>query len=145
MTRLDLHLDLPEGPVPLRGDKVRVEQVLINLIRNGLDAMGRMEQPRMRITVRRTLVAEDGPWVDILVADRGEGLPEGQGDQVFEPFFTTKASGDGLGLGLAISASILEDHGGSLTARDREDGGAEFRVRLPLDQDQTSQGPCGHE
>ncbi len=143
-TRLDLQLDLPDDPVPLRGDKVRVEQVLINLIRNGLDAMGRMERPRMRITIRIE-GAEGKSWVDILVADRGEGLPEGQGDQVFEPFFTTKASGDGLGLGLAISASILEDHGGSLTARDREDGGAEFRVRLPLDHDETVQGPRGHD
>jgi two-component system C4-dicarboxylate transport sensor histidine kinase DctB len=132
-SRLRLILDLPEHPVPLRGDKVRLEQVLINLIRNGLDAMTGKDEPRLRITLR----LED-PWVDILVADRGDGLPEGKGDQVFEPFFTTKASGDGLGLGLAISASILEDHGGSLTARDRADGGAEFRVRLPLDQGSAS-------
>ncbi|MCF8502432.1 MAG: hypothetical protein K9H11_18340, partial [Rhodospirillum sp.] len=140
-TNLDLRLDLPEAPVPLRGDKVRIEQVLINLIRNGLEAMGGLERPRLRITMRtqevRSKGGEGGAWVDILVADRGEGLPEGQGDQVFEPFFTTKASGDGLGLGLAISASILEDHGGSLTARDREDGGAEFRIRLPMDHEKT--------
>lgn len=112
---------LPDSPVILPVDAPRLEQVLVNLLRNARDAS--TDQP-IHLTLRST--AEQ---VEITVRDRGHGLSSP--DAVFEPFFTTKASGQGMGLGLAISAAIVREHGGTLRSVPVDGPGAEFTVTLP--------------
>lgn len=121
-----LHLTRPAW---VRGDAIRLEQVLINLLRNALDAMA--GQPLKRLEVR--LEADEQLW-RLTVSDSGTGIAEEHLAQVFDPFFTTKAVGDGLGLGLAVSFAIIHESGGRLTA-DNHGNGAVFCVTLPIDQE----------
>ncbi|HEY4542715.1 MAG TPA: ATP-binding protein, partial [Noviherbaspirillum sp.] len=121
-----LSLDVPEA-LPVLGDVVRTEQVLINLLRNALDAVENAAERRVDLTARR----EENDAV-VAIRDSGEGISEEVRQHLFEPFFTTKPSGKGLGLGLAISSSIVQAMNGTLSARNHADGGAEFILRLPL-------------
>ncbi len=114
---------LPDRPVMVMGDQMRLEQVLVNLIRNGIDAT--CGQAERRIEIMLT----GGDNVLLSVRDNGRGIADL--DQLFEPFYTTKKPGDGLGLGLAISSSIVADLGGRLSARNGERGGAVFEIHLP--------------
>jgi two-component system C4-dicarboxylate transport sensor histidine kinase DctB len=116
--------DLPHGPVIVRGDQLRIEQILVNLLRNACDALRGHATPRIRIALT------PGPLPSIRVIDNGPGLPPDR-DNIFEPFHTTKKAGEGLGLGLAISAGIAQDFGGKLTAWDNPGGGACFELVLP--------------
>ena len=118
--------DRPDQPVVARGSRLRLEQVLTNLMRNALDAMEDTSAPELRVAL-----GSDDACVWIEVADRGHGLGPGALERLAEPFFTTRESGKGLGLGLAISSGILEDHGGRLDAGNRAKGGAVFRMVLP--------------
>jgi two-component system C4-dicarboxylate transport sensor histidine kinase DctB len=125
-TGADLVYDRRDTPVWVIGGQLRLQQVIINLINNALDAMENQPKPSLEIAVD----AEDANHVLIHVRDRGEGLEEQALAQLFDPFFTTKSPGKGLGLGLSISYNIVEDFGGRLRARNREDGGAEFSIEL---------------
>ncbi|WP_191284553.1 sensor histidine kinase [Aliiroseovarius zhejiangensis] len=116
--------NIPREPVMVMGDRLRLEQVLINLLRNALDATKTVDLPQVDIIVSR------GDYVLITVRDNGNGVDDL--DNLFEPFYTTKAPGDGVGLGLAISSGIVTDLGGRLTARNGQDGGAVFEVELPV-------------
>ncbi len=116
---------LPQRPVLVRADRLRMEQVLINLFRNALDATKDTPEPRI------DLILSLGQTATLTVRDNGHGIADL--DALFEPFYTTKAPGDGVGLGLAISSGIVNDHGGRLTARNARAGGAVFEVMLPLD------------
>jgi len=116
-------------PAWVRGDAIRFEQVLINLLRNALDAMA--GQPLKRLEI--SLQADEQLW-HLTVSDSGSGIAEEHLAQVFDPFFTTKAVGDGLGLGLAVSFAIIHEAGGRLTAQNHEHG-AMFCVTLPIDQE----------
>ncbi|PLX33967.1 MAG: sensor histidine kinase [Hyphomicrobiales bacterium] len=113
--------------VLVRGGRMRLEQVLVNLIRNALDAMRSVADKQLTIRLE-----SDEQAARIVVRDSGEGLCGDHRRQIFEPFVTTKASGEGLGLGLAISASIVKEHDGRLSARNIEGGGAEFMLELQL-------------
>lgn len=106
-------------------DSIRFEQVLVNLLRNGLDAVS--DAPERRVTVT---IEQHAPDVHIIIRDSGPGINEAVLPRLFEPFFTTKAAGQGLGLGLAISRMIIEDFGGTLSARNQDSGGAEFTIVL---------------
>ncbi|MGM0785323.1 MAG: sensor histidine kinase [Pseudomonadota bacterium] len=107
-------------------DLVRLEQVLVNLIGNALQAMSDTPRPRLILSI------EPGESeVAIGVADTGPGIAEEHLGRIFDPFFTTKAPGSGLGLGLSISSRIVDDLGGHLTAANRPGGGAHFTVTLP--------------
>lgn len=110
----------------VRADLVRLEQVLVNLIGNALQAMA--EAPTSRLTLSTTL---EGEYIRISVSDTGPGIPELHLAHIFEPFFTTKSPGSGLGLGLSISARIIQDLGGRIEARNLPDGGACFTLILP--------------
>jgi two-component system C4-dicarboxylate transport sensor histidine kinase DctB len=127
--RREVALDIDTGAAPLlvAGDAVRIEQVLINLIRNALDAVE--SAPHRRVCV--SLDQADGQGI-VRIRDTGSGIPENVAAHLFEPFFTTKPTGKGLGLGLAISSSIVQAMNGQLMARNHRDGGAEFEVRFPL-------------
>ena len=115
---------LPDVPVMVMGDRLRLEQVIINLLRNAVDATRGVNAPQIDIIVTQ------GDTATLTVRDNGPGIA--QIDRVFEPFFTSKKPGEGVGLGLAISSGIVSDHGGQLTARNDENGGAAFDVALPL-------------
>ena len=122
-TRLQLVLD--DGGARVRGDRILLEQVLVNLLHNALQAM--QDQPRRRRGVELACRGSGG-GVRISVADEGPGIPPEQLDQVFTPFFTTKP--EGLGLGLNICRSIVEAHGGAMSV-DSRPGGATFSFTLP--------------
>ncbi len=118
--RLEVAGEMP-GP-SLRVDPVRVEQVLVNLLRNGAQAGG----TRVRVDWR---VRDDA--VQFLVDDDGAGVPKDIQHRLFEPFFTTKAVGEGTGLGLAVVHGIVSEHGGDIRVSDSELGGARVEVRIP--------------
>jgi len=117
----------------VNGDAIRLEQVLINLLNNALDAMQGSAARQLRINCRR----DANEW-RLGVADSGGGIASKHLDQVFEPFFTTKPVGQGLGLGLAVSYGIVRDLGGSLTVRN-DAGGAVFEIRLPAAEEHVAE------
>lgn len=121
---LVLHLTRPAW---VRGDAIRLEQVLINLLRNALDAMQGKACKRLEIR----LEADEQLW-RLSVSDNGGGIAEEHLGQVFDPFFTTKPVGDGLGLGLAVSFAIVHEFGGRLSV-ENGDHGAVFSLTLPID------------
>ncbi len=125
---VEVVVDLPR-PAWVLGDPIRLEQVLINLLRNAIDAMA--GQPLKRLTV--TLHAQPSQW-RLTVEDTGQGIAQEDLVHLFEPFFTTKPAGEGLGLGLAVSASIVQDHQGRLEAENLSPG-ARFTLYLPLAQE----------
>ena len=114
--------DLPS----IRGDRVQLQQVLINLIVNAGDAMAERPQS-LRVLTLRTSRAED--YVQISVSDTGCGIPPGREEKIFEPYHSTKPQG--LGVGLSLSRSIVVAHGGRLWAQNQSAGGAVFHVTIP--------------
>jgi two-component system C4-dicarboxylate transport sensor histidine kinase DctB len=122
--RLDIDI---RDAVQVVGDTVRTEQVLINLLRNAIDAVEMVPHKVVSVSLAR-----EGVEAVIRIHDSGMGIAEQVAQHLFEPFFTTKPSGKGLGLGLAISSSIVQAMNGELTAHNHADHGAEFVVRLPL-------------
>jgi two-component system, LuxR family, sensor histidine kinase DctS len=121
-------LDLAEGLPPVRADRVMIEQVILNLVKNAIEAMEQTEPARRELTMRSSL--DGGHAVEIALADRGIGVPEELYDGQFPPFFTTKR--DGMGLGLSICRSIVELHDGRLWASRNPGGGSIFRFTLPM-------------
>ncbi|MEP2782751.1 MAG: ATP-binding protein [Pseudoruegeria sp.] len=115
---------IPSEPVMVMADRIRLEQVIINLFRNALDATHGIADPEVEILLSA------GETATLSVRDNGVGIDDL--DALFEPFYTTKQPGDGVGLGLAISSGIVNDLGGRLTARNGRDQGAVFEVRLPI-------------
>ncbi len=115
---------LPEEPVFVMGDRMRIEQVMVNLLRNALDATKSTRNPLVEI------ILTAGETASLTVRDNGPGIEDL--DALFEPFYTTKQPGDGVGLGLAISSGIVNDLGGRLTARNGQAGGAVFEMQLPI-------------
>jgi two-component system C4-dicarboxylate transport sensor histidine kinase DctB len=122
--RMHIETALPREPIMVEADRIRLEQVLVNLLRNALDATKGTTDPQIRI------ILSSGDEARITVRDNGSGIADL--DNLFEPFYTTKAPGDGTGLGLAISSGIVSDLGGRLTARNGSSGGAVFEITLPL-------------
>ncbi|MBF3229955.1 transketolase [Pseudomonas aeruginosa] len=119
-------------PAWVMGDAIRLEQVLVNLLRNALDAVAGQERPWIRLALQRL----GGDWV-LSVADNGGGIPAEHLGSVFDPFFTTKPVGEGLGLGLAVSYGIVHELGGRLQVANAE-AGAVFSLILPAAPDDTS-------
>lgn len=126
--------DIGGHAITVAGDAVRIEQVLINLLRNALDAVAGMDAPHPR-AVTVTLARLES-WAEVRISDTGPGIPEQVAAHLFEPFYTTKPSGQGLGLGLAISSSIAQAMNGQLAAHNLPQGGAQFILRLPLQANQ---------
>ena len=122
--QISLSKTLPRDAPMIFGDQLRLEQVIVNLLRNALDATSSIASPEIEIL----LIA--GESIILTVRDNGEGISDL--DELFEPFFTTKKPGDGVGLGLAISSGIVTDLGGRLVARNCEGAGAVFELILPI-------------
>lgn len=117
----------PDVP-PVRGSRVGLQQVLINLVTNGLHAMAEAGSPRRELTVTVER-AGDGAEVRVAVRDRGRGIDEASHARLFDPFFTTRP--DGMGMGLSICRSTVESCGGMLTAHNHAEGGAVFEFTIP--------------
>jgi len=121
-----LQIDVQDA-VQVMGDALRIEQVLINLLRNALDAAESSADKWVSISASR-----EAEFAVIRIRDSGSGIAQTVAARLFEPFFTTKAPGKGLGLGLAISSSIVQAMNGHLSASNIATGGAEFELRLPV-------------
>ena len=116
----------PEA-LPVLGDRVQLQQVILNLVMNGIEAMRGAPAENRVISIRTSRVEN---FAQLSVSDRGSGIPEDKLKEVFEPFFTSKA--EGMGMGLSIARTIIEAHHGLISAKNRNCGGASFRIRLPL-------------
>jgi two-component system sensor kinase FixL len=124
---MSLAPDLPT----IEGDPTQIQQVLINLVSNAFDAMG--ETPASRRIVEITTTSNGDGTISVAVRDHGRGIAETARERLFEHFFTTKK--EGLGMGLAIVRSIVEAHGGTISAENAQAGGARFRFRLPITEE----------
>lgn len=124
---VSIDIEIADALADVEVDRVMIEQVLLNLIKNAIEAMRECaaRQRRLRVSARRNL--DDA--IEVRVSDRGCGLAPGAAEQLFTPFYTTKP--DGLGIGLSICRSIIEYHGGRLFFEDNPDGGSVFAFTLP--------------
>ncbi len=129
-----LHTDLSARAQPVLGDKVQLQQVLLNLVMNGIQAMATSPDRRRELTISIARARQD--YAEITVEDTGPGLDPAIAKRIFDPFFTTKP--DGLGMGLSICRSIIEAHGGQLWASSRAPHGTEFHFTIPF----ASEPPC---
>ncbi len=119
----------PAENIPMSlADPIEIQQVLLNLLRNSFEAMGDIHDGKREITIRISMDKNDA--VEIVISDTGTGLPPESIGKVFDPFFSTKSQG--LGIGLSISRTIIELHGGRFFAESNSDGGATFRFTLPI-------------
>jgi two-component system sensor kinase FixL len=126
--QMTLQLEVPSRLPLVHGDRVQLQQVLLNLLMNGLDAADGLPSERRQLVVSARRA--DRETVEVAVSDRGHGIPLEKLAHLFEPFWTTKS--EGLGVGLAISQSIIGSHGGRIQAENNPDGGATFRFTLKV-------------
>ena len=122
---IDIQTDLMDSVPIIAGDQAQLQQVILNLISNAIDAIGKDG------TVSIKSRADDSQ-IRVSITDTGPGIPENMQKKIFDPFFTTKSSGKGTGLGLWISYNIIEKLGGNLSLRSQAGEGAEFTIRLPI-------------
>ena len=122
---------LPENLPKILVDRIMIEQVLLNLLKNGIEAMGNIPVERRRLTIDAHPI--DGRMMEISVGDQGHGLAEEDIEKIFAPFYTTKP--EGMGIGLAICRSIIEFHQGRLWVEPRREGGTVFRFTVPIEEE----------
>jgi len=133
-SHIALHVILDEGLPRVKCDRIQIEQVILNLVRNAMDTLEESAPQQRELTIHCQADGEAG--VELRVEDTGEGFAADSSERMFETFFTTKA--DGLGMGLSISRGIIEDHGGRLWATPGPGGGAVFYVTLPRGDQEAS-------
>jgi two-component system, LuxR family, sensor kinase FixL len=126
--------ELAPSTALVSGDRVQLQQVIINLLTNARDAMLHVELSRRVVLLRSRM---EGEFVAVEVADQGIGLPTDQNGCIFEPFVTTKA--EGMGIGLSICRTIVEDHGGEIRAFTNESGGATFCILIPVNNERSDE------
>jgi len=124
---VELRTALDPEPLTIKGDRIQLQQVILNLIVNAIDAMSELPPAERLITIR---TARDRERAEVSIADRGPGIPHDKLQDIFQPFFSTKARG--MGMGLSIARTIVEAHGGRLFAENLARGGALLRVELPM-------------
>ena len=118
--------DLPHITI----DRYRIAQVLLTLINNAIDAMENMDKKDLYISTEQTSSDDGRQWARITVSDTGQGINEAERSKIFDPFFTTKERGKGTGLGLSIAYSIIQDHQGTITVKNNENGSVSFIIDL---------------
>ena len=133
--RASLELDHTLPPVLV--DQVQIQQVVLNLVRNAVEAMEQVE--RRELTVGTRTIPQQGV-AEVIVADTGRGIAPEVADRLFQPFVTTKATG--MGLGLSICREIVEAHHGRLTTAPASSGGTVFRVALPIASSEAGADAC---
>jgi signal transduction histidine kinase len=131
---VSLQTELAPAPPMILGDRVQLQQVVINLVMNGIEAMQSVTERPRELMIRSG--QHDASRVFLSVTDCGVGIPADDAEQLFRAFFTTKS--DGLGMGLSICRSIVEAHGGRMSACQNDGPGATFRFVLPLHQEDAS-------
>ena len=130
-TGTQIIVDIPENLPKIVVDRIMIEQVLLNLLKNGIEAMNDVPFDRRRLTIQAKPV--DERMLEIAVADQGHGLNEADLEKIFAPFYTTKP--EGMGIGLAICRSIIEFHQGRLWVEPRREGGTVFRFTVPIEEE----------
>ena len=115
--------------LPILADRIQLQQVILNLVVNGIDAMRDTSSENRIISIRTSRIDN---YAQLSVSDRGPGVAEEQLNEIFQPFYTSKA--EGMGMGLSIARTIIEAHNGQIWAKNRDHGGASFKVKLPLVQ-----------
>ncbi len=125
---VDVKIDVPRDLPLVRGDRIHLQQVLLNLLLNGMDALAEVADGERTLTVRARAVG--GDFIEVTVGDNGRGISADRLSRLFEPFFTTKPQG--MGLGLPISRTIVEAHGGKIWAEENAERGTTFRFTLPV-------------
>jgi signal transduction histidine kinase len=115
--------------LPIIGDRIQLQQVILNLAVNAIDAMADMPVENRTISIRTSRVED---FAELSISDSGPGIPAEKLKEIFEPFFTSKA--EGMGMGLSIARTIVEAHSGRIWAENRPGSGASFRIRLPLEE-----------
>jgi signal transduction histidine kinase len=125
--RVELLSLITPDALPILGDRIQLQQVILNLVVNGIDAMKDTPDENRIISIRTSRVEK---FAELSVSDRGPGIPDDKLKEVFEPFYTSKSAG--MGMGLSIARTIVEAHHGLIWAKNRDHGGASFRIRLPL-------------
>jgi two-component system sensor histidine kinase TtrS len=133
---VDIHLDLAAGLPPVLADNIQIQQVLLNLVRNAIDAINSASAERREICIATR--RRDDDTIEAQVEDSGPGFDAGTAERLFEPFFTTKSQG--MGIGLSISQSIVEAHSGRIWASAKSGGGACLHFVLPV----AAAEPPGH-
>jgi C4-dicarboxylate-specific signal transduction histidine kinase len=126
MQHIELMSELGASLPPVNGNRIQIQQVLVNLIMNSSQAMSRVTKKKRRLLVSS---ASEGNMVRVWVDDSGKGIKTNIIDKIFEPLATWKSGGTGMGL--AISNSIIESHGGKMRAENRDEGGARVGFALP--------------
>jgi signal transduction histidine kinase len=126
--QINLSTNLASQALLVSGDRIQLQQVIANLVMNGMDSLGGCENSERKIIGRTTLV--DDATAEVTIEDSGPGIPPDKAEQIFEPFFTSKAGG--IGMGLCIARTIVESHRGRLWAENRRAGGGIFRFSVPL-------------
>ena len=129
-TSTQIVVDIPEGLPNVVVDRIMVEQVLLNLVKNGIEAMNDVPFERRRLTIQARPAAQR--MLEVAIIDQGHGLNDDDIEKIFAPFYTTKP--EGMGIGLAICRSIMEFHQGRLWAEPRREGGTIFRFTLPTEE-----------
>jgi C4-dicarboxylate-specific signal transduction histidine kinase len=127
--KVELVSRIAQDVLPILGDRIQLQQVILNLVVNGIDAMKDTPSENRIVSIRTSCVEN---FAQLSVSDRGSGIPKDKLKAVFEPFYTNKAGG--MGMGLSIARTIIEAHQGLIRAENRDHGGASFRIRLPLVQ-----------
>ena len=125
---MSIHLETEENLPYVRVDPVQIQQVALNLIRNGMESMRDMNTRDIGVYVRTRKL--DDAFVQVSVIDRGHGLADDAEERLFTPFYTTKS--DGMGIGLTVCQSIIQSHGGRLTFQRNPEGGAIFEFTMPI-------------
>jgi len=125
--KFELVSRITQNALPILGDRIQLQQVILNLVVNGIDAMKDTPTENRIISIRTSRVEK---FAELSVSDRGPGIPEDKLKKVFEPFYSSKSGG--MGMGLSIARTIIEAHHGLIWAKNRDHGGASFRIRLPL-------------
>ena len=126
-----LSMSIGNSPSPqpvVFADHVQIQQVVVTLLRNALDALGGVESGRRALCLTSL---SRGRSAEVILRDSGQGLPSGASEPLFESFFSTKP--EGMGMGLVISRRILEAHGGRIWAESSAEGGATFHFELPCE------------
>jgi two-component system sensor kinase FixL len=136
---VDLRVELDQATPTMIGDRTQMQQVVLNLLLNALEAAAESSNGSRSVVVRSG--RNPAGMVEISVQDTGPGVPDGLMERVFEPFFTTKSRG--IGMGLSIARSIVSAHGGTIWAENRTDGGAWFRLHLPSHEPASSSDRAG--
>jgi len=130
LRKVSVRAEVDAGPLPTRGDRVHLQQVLLNLLVNGMEAVAGNPLGKRQVIMR---AGRNGTGeIEVAVSDSGPGIPPDQLPRLFEPFFTTKPNG--MGMGISIARTIIQAHHGRIWAENKPDGGATFRFTLPIDR-----------